>query len=95
MNWTKFFIAFIAAFVFIFGFGFLWFGNLMTGIHNEVPALWRPEADFGGHFPWLILGHIVIAFFLTLLYARFVSGGGVGWGRPLGSSLPSFIWATT
>jgi hypothetical protein len=84
MNWKKFFIAFIAAFVFIFVFGFIWYGHLMHGIHNEVPALWRPEADFGSHFPWLILGHVAMAFFLTLLYARFVPAGGAGAGAMLG-----------
>src|SRR6266480_3200869 len=84
MNWKKFFIAFIAAFVFIFVFGFLWYGNLMHGIHNEVPALWRTEADFGSHFPWLILGHAVMAFFLTMIYVRFVPAGGVASGVGLG-----------
>jgi hypothetical protein len=84
MNWKKFFIAFIAAFVFIFVFGFLWYGKLMHDIHNEVPTLWRTEAEFGSHFHWLILGHVVMAFFLTLLYARFVPMGGVGAGAMLG-----------
>src|SRR5216117_2419756 len=84
MNPKKLFLAFLAAFVFIFVFGFLWYGNLMHGIHNEMPALWRTEADFGSHFPWLILGHVVMAFFLTLLYARFVPGGGAGAGAMLG-----------
>jgi hypothetical protein len=84
MNWQKFFIAFIAAFVFIFVFGFLWYGKFMHDIHNEVPVLWRTEADFGSHFPWLILGHVVMAFFLTLLYTCFVPAGGAGAGAKLG-----------
>jgi hypothetical protein len=84
MNWQKFFIAFIAAFVFIFVFGFLWYGKFMHDIHNEVPVLWRTEADFGSHFSWLIFGHVVMAFFLTLLYARFVPAGGAGAGATLG-----------
>jgi hypothetical protein len=84
MNWKKFFIAFIAAFVFIFLFGFLWFGTLMHPIHDEVRALWRTEAEFGNHFPWLVLGHAVMAFFLTLLYARFVPAGGAVAGAVLG-----------
>jgi hypothetical protein len=84
MNWTKFFIAFIASFVFLFVFGFIWYGNLMHGVHQEVPALWRPEAEFKEHFAWLILGHVVMAFFLTMLYARFVPGGGAGAGAKLG-----------
>ena len=84
MNWKKFFIAFIAAWIFVFVFGFVWYGNLMHSIHNEVPTLWRTEADFGSHFPWLILGHGVMAFFLTLLCARFVGSGGAGAGAKLG-----------
>src|SRR5205809_3091300 len=84
MNWKKFFIAFIAAFVFIFLFGFVWYGHLMHSIHNEVPALWRTEADFGSYFSWLILGHVVMAFFLAMLYARFVPAGGAGAGAMLG-----------
>jgi hypothetical protein len=84
MNWKKFFIAFIAAFVFIFLFGFIWFGNLMHGIHNEVPALWRPETDFHTYFPWLIFGHVVMAFFLTMLCARYSPAGGAGGGARLG-----------
>jgi hypothetical protein len=78
MNWQKFFFAFIAAFGFIFLFGFLWYGKLMHGAHQEVPALWRTETDFGNHFSTLVFGHIVMAFFLTLLCARFVPAGGAG-----------------
>jgi hypothetical protein len=84
MNWKKFFIAFIAAFVFLFLFGFIWYGNLMHGIHNEVPALWRPEAEFGNYFAWLIFGHVVMAFFLTMLCARYSPVGGAGGGARLG-----------
>ena len=84
MNWKKFFIAFIAAFVFLFVFGYLWYGTLMHGVHSEVPALFRPEADFGSYFRWLILGHVVMAFFLTVLCASFVPSGGAGAGARLG-----------
>ena len=78
MDWKKFFVAFVAAFGFIFVFGFLWYGKLMHGVHQEVPALWRPEAEFGNHFSWLVFGHIVMAFFLTLLCSKFVPAGGPG-----------------
>ena len=84
MNWKKFFFAFIAAFVFLFAFGFLWYANLMHSAHREVPTLLRSEAELNDHFAWLILGHIVMAFFLTLLCARFVPGGGADAGATLG-----------
>jgi len=83
MNWKKFFFAFVVTFVFMFAFGFVWWGKLMHGAHSEVPALWRSEADFGNYFTWLILGHVVMAFFMTMLYARH-GGGSVGSGACLG-----------
>jgi hypothetical protein len=84
MNWKKFFFAFIAAFIFLFLFGFLWYGILMQGAHHEVPTLLRPETDFKSHFAWLVLGHLVMAFFFTILCARFVSAGGARTGATLG-----------
>jgi hypothetical protein len=80
MNSKKFFTAFIAAFIFLFVFGFLWYGTLMHGAHQEVSTLLRSKPDY----PWLILGHLVMAFFFTMLYARFVPAGGVGAGAMLG-----------
>jgi hypothetical protein len=84
MNWKKILFAFIAAFVFLFVFGFIWYGTLMQGAHHEVPTLLRPEADFKSYFKWLILGHIVMAFFFTMLCVRYVPAGGAGHGAMLG-----------
>jgi hypothetical protein len=84
MNWKKFFIAFIAAFAFLFVFGFLWYATLMHGAHREVLTLLRPEADLKSYFGWIILGHIVMAFFFTLLCARYVPSGRAGAGATLG-----------
>jgi hypothetical protein len=84
MNWSKFFIAFIVAFVWLFGFDFIWYGMLMHPAHQEVSSLFRPEAEFKDYFPWLVLGHIVMAFFLTLLCARFIPTGGAGPSALLG-----------
>ena len=83
MNWKQFFIAFVVMFVFLFGFGFVWYGKLMHSAHMEVPALWRTEADFSNYFMWLVLGHVVMAFFFTMLYARH-GAGSVGSGVCLG-----------
>jgi hypothetical protein len=80
MNWKKLFTAFIAAFIFLFVFGFLWYGTLMQGAHQEVSTLLRTKPDY----PWLILGHLVMAFFLTMLCVRFVPAGGAGASATLG-----------
>ena len=80
MNWNKFFTAFIAAFILLFVFGFLWYGTLMRGAHDEVQALFRIKPNY----PWLILGHIVMAFFFTMLCVRFVPAGGISASLALG-----------
>src|SRR5260370_19311951 len=72
MNWSKFFVAFIAAFVFIFFFGFVWHGILMKSAYMEIASHYRAHDDM--IWPSLIFGHVVMAFFLTMLYAR--HGGG-------------------
>ena len=84
MNWKKFFFAFMAAFVVLFVFGFLWYATLMHDAHREVPTLLRPDADFKSYFGWLALGQMVMAFFFTLLCARYAPTGGAAAGAMLG-----------
>ena len=50
----------------------------MHGAYEEYLRFGGPEADFGSHFSWLVFGHIVMAFFLTLLCASFLPAGGAG-----------------
>lgn len=82
MNWSKFLFAFIAAFVFIFFFGFVWHGILMKSAYMEIPNHYRAHDDMG----WcpLLLGHATMAFFFTWIYARFAGAGGPGTGMRLG-----------
>lgn len=82
MNWTKFFIAFIAAFVFIFFFGFVWHGILMKSAYMEIATHYRAHDDM--IWPSLLLGHAAMAFFLTWTFASFAGGGGAGAGLRLG-----------
>src|SRR5205823_10797105 len=72
------------AFVFLFVFGFLWYATLMHDAHREVPTLLRPEARLKSYFGWLALGQFVMAFFFTLLCARYVPSGRAGAGAMLG-----------
>jgi hypothetical protein len=81
MNWTKFLIAFIAAFIFLFAYDWVLHGILLQKNYLETAILWRTEADFKTHFPLLILGQVVIVFFFTLIFVRgFGSGGGAAGG---------------
>lgn len=82
MNWKKFFIAFVVAFVFIFFFGFVWHGILMKSAYMEIQSHYRAHDDM--IWPSLLLGHAVMAFFLTWIYASFAGAGGAGTGMRLG-----------
>lgn len=81
MNWKKFFFAFIAAFVFVFLYEWVFHGMLMARSYKEIPTLWRPESEMMNYFPILICGQLVLVFFFTLIFVRgFGSGGGIGGG---------------
>src|SRR5437016_14639358 len=88
MNHKRGFLAFLAAFVFIFFFGYFWHGVLMKPDYMATSALWRPETDFHSHFGILILGHAIIAFAFTGLYVSKVGvncpGTGFGYGIVIG-----------
>ena len=72
----------LVAFVFIFGFGYVWHGMLMKSAYMETASLWRTDSDFMSHFSILILGHLVMAFAFTGLYISKVGvhGAGIGFG---------------
>jgi hypothetical protein len=82
MNHKRGVIALIVAFIFIFGFGYVWHGLLMKTAYMETAALWRTDPDFMSHFGILILGHLVMAFAFTGLYISKVGvhGTGIGFG---------------
>ena len=88
MNHKRGFLAFIAAFIVIFFFGFIWHGYLMKDAYMETSTLWRAEADFQSHFWILILGHAVIAFAFAGLYVSKVGlnsiATGLGYGIVIG-----------
>jgi len=92
MNHKRGFPAFLAAFVFIFLFGFVWHGHLMKGAYMETAALWRSDADFQRHFIVLILGHAVIALAFTGLYVSKVGRNSVGTGLGYGIVLAILCW---
>jgi hypothetical protein len=87
-NHKRGFIAFLAAFVFIFFFGFVWHGMLMKSAYMATASHWRLEENMHAHFWVLILGHAVVAFAFTGLYVSKVgvncAGTGFGYGLVIG-----------
>lgn len=84
MNPKKLLIAFIAAFVFIFLFEFVLHAKLLHNAYTETSTLWRTEEGFSSHFPLLLLGQAIIAFFFTLIFASGFGSGGPGAGIKFG-----------
>ena len=84
MNQKRGVVAAIAAFLFVFLFGFLWHGVLMKPAYLETSSLWRTDPDFQSHFWILILGHALIALAFTWLYVIKIgvnsAATGIGYG---------------
>jgi hypothetical protein len=88
MNWKKFFVAFIAAWIFIFIFGWFFHAVLLKDAYAALPqGFQRSDADFKSHFGWLVAGQLVFAFVFTLIFASGFASGGVGAGIKLGIML--------
>src|SRR5262249_9563433 len=84
MNWKRFFIAFIAAYVFMFFWGWLLNGVLLKDVYAETPNLWRSQGEMLSLFHWIIIGEALLIFAFVAIYASGFAGGGVMAGIRLG-----------
>ena len=80
----RFILAFIAAYVFIFFWGWLLNGVVLKDVYAETPALWRPQSEMMALFHWIIIGQALIVFGFVMIYACGFAGGGVAAGIRLG-----------
>jgi hypothetical protein len=87
MNWKRFFIAFIAAFIFIFFWGWFYNGVLLKDAFAEAQSLFRPRAEMIGLFHWLVIGQAGLALSFVMIYASGFAGGGIAAGIRLGIML--------
>jgi hypothetical protein len=86
MNHKRGVVALLAAFIFIFLFGFVWHGLLMKPYYLQMPEHWRATPVF----PWLIFGHVLLAFAFTGLYVSKVGVHGAGTGFGYGIVMAMF-----
>src|SRR5215470_18593175 len=84
MNWKKFFVAFIAAYIFMFFWGWLLNGVLLRDVYAETPNLWRSQSEMMSLFHWIIVGQALLIFAFVAIYASGFAGGGVMAGIRLG-----------
>ncbi len=84
MNFKRFIFAFVAAFVFIFCWGWFYNGVLLHGATTEVANLFRPVAETMGLFYWIAIGQAIMALAFVLIYASGFAADGISGGIRLG-----------
>ena len=80
----RFIIAFIAAYIFLFAWGWLLNGVFLKDVYAETQNLWRTQSEMMSLFHWIIIGQALIVFAFVMLYASGFAGGGVIAGIQLG-----------
>src|SRR5438874_2753370 len=80
----RFIIAFIAAYIFMFAWGWLLNGVLLKDVYAETPNLWRSQSEMMSLFHWIIIGQALLIFAFVAIYASGFAGGGVMAGIRLG-----------
>ena len=80
----RFILAFVAAYIFLFLWGWLLNGVFLKDVYAETPNLWRPQSEMMSLFHWIIIGQALIVFSFVMIYASGFAGGGVVAGIRLG-----------
>src|ERR1700751_4926175 len=80
----RFIIAFIAAFIFIFLWGWFYNGVLLKDVFAEVQSLFRSREEMMGLFHWIIVGQAGLALAFVMIYASGFANGGIAAGVRLG-----------
>jgi hypothetical protein len=80
----RFIIAFIAAYIFLFVWGWLLNGVVLKDVYAETPNLWRSQSEMMSLFHWIIIGQALVVFAFVTIYASGFAGGGVIAGIRLG-----------
>ena len=80
----RFILAFVAAYIFIFFWGWLVNGVFLKDVYAQTPSLWRTQSEMISLFHWIIIGQALIVFSFVMIYASGFAGGGVIAGIRLG-----------
>ena len=83
----RFIVAFIAAFIFIFFWGWLYNGVLLKDVLTEAQSLFRPLEETMVLFHWIVIGQAGLALAFVMIYASGFAGGGIAAGVRLGIML--------
>jgi len=80
----RFTLAFLAAYIFLFVWGWLFNGVLLKDVYAETPNLWRSQSEMASLFHWIIIGQALVVFSFVMIYASGFAGGGIAAGIQLG-----------
>ena len=80
----RFLLAFVAAYVFLFIWGWVFNGVFLKDVYAQTPNLWRSQTEMMSLFHWIIVGQALIVFSFVMIYATGFAGGGVFAGIRLG-----------
>jgi hypothetical protein len=80
----KFILAFIAAYIFLFFWGWLLNGLVLKDVYAQTPNLWRAQSEMMSLFHWIIIGQALVVFAFVMIYASGFASGGVIAGIRLG-----------
>jgi hypothetical protein len=80
----RFIIAFIAAYIFMFVWGWLLNGVLFKDIYAQTPNLWRSQSEMMSLFHWILIGQGLVILAFVMIYASGFAGGGMIAGVRLG-----------
>src|SRR5207245_5710398 len=70
-------LAFVATYIFIFAWGWLFNGVFLKDVYAQTPNLWRPQSEMMSLFHWIIIGQALVIFAFVMIYASGFAGGGV------------------
>jgi len=69
----RFWISGVAAFLVAFTGSWLVHGMWLTSDYMRTPQIFRPEADAGAHFPFMIVAFILLGFSFAWIYRQGIS----------------------
>ena len=82
MNMKRFMLAFVATFIFVFLFEWLWHGVLMTPVYEATEEVWRPPAESSMAF--LTLSQLLYSLLIAYIFTRNYQANGIAEGLRFG-----------
>jgi hypothetical protein len=96
MNLKRLLLAIVVAFVFIFVTDFLIHAVWLKPDYAATKELWRPDAEMGARFPWMLTAQLLIAIgFVTVWALGFAERGNLGTAFGYGLLIGLIVQATT